>query len=75
MPVFSVILPLLAAVPLGIARGALDEVARQAREGRAGVRRGDLAGDPLAMADYAGRRRPPRVAAWAALVELVREAP
>lgn len=53
LPVFTVILPMLAAVPLGIARGALDELARQARDGRAGVRRGDLADDPLAMADYA----------------------
>jgi hypothetical protein len=34
MPLFSVILPMLAAVPLGIARGALDEIIRQAREGR-----------------------------------------
>ncbi len=33
LPVFSVILPLLAAVPLGIARGALDEIARQIRDG------------------------------------------
>ncbi len=53
MPVFSVILPMLAAVPLGIARGALDELGRQVRAGRAGVRRGDLAGDPLAMHDLA----------------------
>ena len=53
MPVFSVILPMLAAVPLGIARGALEELGRQVREGRAGVRRGDLAGDPLAMHDLA----------------------
>jgi alkylation response protein AidB-like acyl-CoA dehydrogenase len=53
MPVFSVILPMLAAVPLGIARGALDELGRQVREGRAGVRRGDLIDDPLAMHDLA----------------------
>ena len=53
LPVFSVILPMLAAVPLGIARGALDEIARQVRDGRRGVRRGDLASNPLAMADYA----------------------
>jgi alkylation response protein AidB-like acyl-CoA dehydrogenase len=53
MPVFSVILPMLAAVPLGIARGALDELGRQVRTGRAGVRRGDLADDPLAMHDLA----------------------
>jgi alkylation response protein AidB-like acyl-CoA dehydrogenase len=53
VPVFSVILPMLAAVPLGIARGALDELGRQVRDGRTGVRRGDLAGDPLAMHDLA----------------------
>ena len=53
MPVFSIILPMLAAVPLGIARAALDEVLRQARDGRGAVRRGDLAGDPLAMHDLA----------------------
>jgi len=53
MPVFSAILPPLAACPLGIARGALDELARQVRQGRQGVRRGDLANDPLAMHDIA----------------------
>ncbi len=73
LPVFSVILPLLAAVPLGIARGALDEIARQTRDGRAGVRRGDLAGDPLAMADFA-RADSQLLAARVALLALVREA-
>ena len=34
MPVFSIILPMLAAVPLGIARGALDEIARQVQRGQ-----------------------------------------
>jgi hypothetical protein len=53
MPVFSVILAMLAAVALGIAGGALDELGQQVRDGRAGVRRGDLAGDPLAMHDRA----------------------
>ena len=73
LPVFSALLPMLAAVPLGIARGALDELARQAREGRAGVRRGDLAGDPLAMRDYAAAAT--RLdAARALLLELVRQA-
>jgi len=70
---FSVILPLLAAVPLGIARGALDEIARPTREGRHGVRRGDLAGDPLTMADYACADAR-LVAARAPLLALVREA-
>jgi alkylation response protein AidB-like acyl-CoA dehydrogenase len=73
LPLFSVILPMLAAVPLGIARGALDEIARQVRDGRAGVRRGDLAGDPLAMADYASAELRLH-AARAVLVDLVSEA-
>lgn len=73
MPVLSVILPLLTAVPLGIARGALDEVARQAREGRASVHRSDLAGEPLAMADYAAAELRLH-GARAALLDLVREA-
>lgn len=73
MPVFSVILPLLAAAPLGIARGALDEIARQTREGRAGVRRGDLAADPLAMADYAAAESRLH-AARSGLLRLVRDA-
>jgi alkylation response protein AidB-like acyl-CoA dehydrogenase len=71
-PVFSVILPLLAAVPVGIARGALDELARQVRDGRIGVRRGDLANDPLAMADFAAADAR-LVAARAAVLELARE--
>jgi alkylation response protein AidB-like acyl-CoA dehydrogenase len=73
MPVFSIILPMLSAVLLGIARGALDEVTDQVRHGREGVRRGDLAGDPLAMADYAAAELRLH-AARTALVELVREA-
>jgi alkylation response protein AidB-like acyl-CoA dehydrogenase len=44
---------MLVSVPLGIARGALDELARQLRDGRAGARRTDLAADPLALHDYA----------------------
>src|SRR4051794_36177296 len=68
-PVFSVILPLLAAVPVGIARGALDELARQIREGRSGVRRGDLAHDPLAMSEFAAADSR-LVAARAAVLEL-----
>jgi alkylation response protein AidB-like acyl-CoA dehydrogenase len=73
MPVFSVILPMLAAVPLGIARGALDELGRQVRDARAGVRRGDLAGDPLAMHDLAAAEL--RLdAARAVLHDLVRTA-
>jgi alkylation response protein AidB-like acyl-CoA dehydrogenase len=52
LPVFAVLLPGLAAVPLGIARGALDAIASAIREGR-DARRGPLADDPLSIADYA----------------------
>jgi indole-3-acetate monooxygenase len=72
-PLFSVLLPLLAAVPLGIARGALDEIARPTRDGRAAVRRGQLASDPLAMADYAAADSRLR-GARAGLLDSVKEA-
>jgi indole-3-acetate monooxygenase len=52
LPAFTVLLPGLAAVPLGIARGALDTIATAIREGR-GARRGPLADDPLSIADFA----------------------
>jgi indole-3-acetate monooxygenase len=52
LPLYTLLFPLLAAVPLGIARGALDEVARQAREGRT-ARRGQLADDLVAMDELA----------------------
>jgi indole-3-acetate monooxygenase len=52
VPPHSVLVPALTSVPLGLARGALDEIARQAREGRT-ARRGQLADDPLSIAAYA----------------------
>jgi alkylation response protein AidB-like acyl-CoA dehydrogenase len=52
LPIYTVLLPTLAAVPLGIARGAVDEVGRQVREGRT-ARRGQMADDPIAMAQFA----------------------
>jgi alkylation response protein AidB-like acyl-CoA dehydrogenase len=52
LPIYTTLLPTLTAVPLGIARGALDEIARQAREGRTN-RRGQLADVPLSMAEFA----------------------
>jgi alkylation response protein AidB-like acyl-CoA dehydrogenase len=50
LPLYTVLLPALVSVPLGVARGALDEVARQAREGRQ-ARRGQLGDDPIGMAE------------------------
>ena len=52
VPVHGVLIPLLVSVPIGIARGALDEIARQVREGRS-ARRGQLGDDPIGMADWA----------------------
>jgi alkylation response protein AidB-like acyl-CoA dehydrogenase len=50
MPLFAVLAPPLAAVSLGVARGALDEVNRQAMSRRAQMR-GSLLDDPVGMAD------------------------
>ena len=72
LPIYSTLLPTLAAVPLGIARGALDEIARQVREGRS-ARRGQLADDPIGMAEFAVTDASLR-AARAALHEAVDEA-
>jgi alkylation response protein AidB-like acyl-CoA dehydrogenase len=52
LPIYTTLMPLLAAVALGIARGAVDEVSRQTREGRA-ARRGQLADAPISMAELA----------------------
>jgi alkylation response protein AidB-like acyl-CoA dehydrogenase len=52
LPPHTVLIPLLAAVPLGIARGALDNIARQAAEGRT-ARRGQLGDDPISMDEFA----------------------
>jgi alkylation response protein AidB-like acyl-CoA dehydrogenase len=52
LPIYAALLPILVAVPLGIARGAIDEVTRQAREGRT-ARRGQLSDAPVSMAELA----------------------
>jgi len=52
LPIYTVLVPVLAAVPIGIARGALDEVFRLAREGR-NARRGHLSDDPIGMVELA----------------------
>ena len=64
-------MPLLATVPVGVARGAVDEVARQAAEGRV-ARRGQLTDDPMSMADL-GRADIRLRAARAGLREAVAE--
>jgi alkylation response protein AidB-like acyl-CoA dehydrogenase len=53
LPLFVVLAPPLAAVSLGVARGALDEVNRQAVSRRAQMR-GSLLDDPVGMADLGG---------------------
>jgi indole-3-acetate monooxygenase len=52
LPVYTTLMPLLAAVALGIARGAVDDVSRQTRKGRT-ARRGQLADAPISMAELA----------------------
>ena len=49
LPPHTVLHPILATLPLGIARGAIDEVAAQVRDRRE-ARRGTLADDPVALA-------------------------
>ena len=72
LPIYTTLLPTLVSVPLGIARGAVDEVSRQAREGRT-ARRGQLADAPISMAELAVADTRLR-AARAALRDAVREA-
>ena len=52
LPLFVVLAPPLAAVSIGVARGALDEVNRQAISRRTQLR-GSLLDDPVGMADLA----------------------
>jgi alkylation response protein AidB-like acyl-CoA dehydrogenase len=71
LPIYTTLLPTLVAVPLGIARGAVDEISRQAREGRT-ARRGQLADAPVSMAELAAadtRLRAARAGLRAAVCE------
>jgi alkylation response protein AidB-like acyl-CoA dehydrogenase len=52
LPIYTVLIPTLASVPLGIARGAVDLVLDLARQGRE-ARRGQLHDDPIGMAELA----------------------
>ena len=69
--VHTLFVPLLATVPLGLARGAVDEIVRQAGEGRV-ARRGQVTDDPLSLADL-GRADTRLRAARAGLREAVAE--
>jgi indole-3-acetate monooxygenase len=72
LPIYVALLPTLVAIPLGIARGAIDEIARQVREGRTN-RRGQLADAPVSMAEFAAIDTRLR-AARAGMRDAVREA-
>ncbi|WP_214402390.1 acyl-CoA dehydrogenase family protein [Pseudonocardia lacus] len=72
LPLHTVLVPLLASVPLGIARGALDHIAGATGAGSTGLR-GRLVDDPVAMSDFAVADTRLR-AARAALREAVAEA-
>jgi alkylation response protein AidB-like acyl-CoA dehydrogenase len=52
LPIYTVLIPTLAAVPLGIARGAVDRVLATIRDGR-DARRGQLFDDPVGLAELA----------------------
>jgi alkylation response protein AidB-like acyl-CoA dehydrogenase len=52
LPMFCLLAPGLGVVPLGIARGALDEIAQRIADD-VGAMRGSLADDPVGLADFA----------------------
>jgi alkylation response protein AidB-like acyl-CoA dehydrogenase len=52
MPLFTVLGPVLVGAPIGVARGALEEVQRMVHDGAAGMR-GPLAADPVGLAELA----------------------
>jgi alkylation response protein AidB-like acyl-CoA dehydrogenase len=52
LPLFCVLAPVLGITPLGMARGAVEEVQRLIADG-VGSTRGAIGEDPLALADYA----------------------
>jgi indole-3-acetate monooxygenase len=52
LPLFCILAPGLGITPLGMARGALDEVAQRIA-GNVGAVRGSLADDPVGLADFA----------------------
>lgn len=51
MPLFTVLAPVLTAAPLGIARGAVDELLGKVMAGTGGAMRGSLVDDPVGLAD------------------------
>ena len=51
IPLFAVLAPCLVAAPLGVARGAVDELLRRVRGGEGGATRGALQDDPVGLAE------------------------
>lgn len=70
MPLFTILAPVLAAAPLGIARGAIDDLQRQVIAGDAGASRGRLHDDPVGLAELAAADSALR-AAHAGLLDVV----
>ena len=53
MPLFTVLLPVLVAAPLGMARSAVDAVMERVARSGGGAMRGELADDPVGVAEIA----------------------
>jgi alkylation response protein AidB-like acyl-CoA dehydrogenase len=53
LPLFTVLLPVLVAAPLGMARVAVDTVQQRIAHGGSGAMRGELADDPVGVAELA----------------------
>jgi alkylation response protein AidB-like acyl-CoA dehydrogenase len=53
MPLFTVLLPVLVAAPLGMARSAVDVMLDRLARGGGGASRGELADDPVGIAELA----------------------
>jgi indole-3-acetate monooxygenase len=53
LPLFTVLLPVLVAAPLGMARAAIDAVLQRVAHTESGAMRGELADDPVGVAELA----------------------
>jgi alkylation response protein AidB-like acyl-CoA dehydrogenase len=72
MPLFTILAPVLVAAPLGIARGALDHLMADIRDGTGGGMRGLLVNDPAGLAELAAADAALR-AAYAGVVHALEE--